>query len=391
MSDREILAQYLEEGNIIKVRELLENSPLDSQKVAKALYCALQSSSISNTSSHVECIKILLPYASSSFKYTGNTTLLMHAVKTGIYELVSLLLSNNYSASAYDRDKKSVLIHALEVDRDDPVRIVSLLLSHGARVNDPDIQGYTPLHIAAKRGFVDSLNELLVHGADINSKNNNNDTPLHMAVRSNCKPCVEVLLQRGANPNLKNMIKKTPVDEASGNVSEVFKVIKDERGLGRGKGRGKPRSSYRKKENSKVFEQNETFLNHAVCGKCKNTADLYCMECSEGYFRAEQGISKVITQKVILEKENKSLSQEIDRLKIDLKKKGDKIKKLKDSKNEGNVDEQDRSTANGLYSVKFVRSLNSALFLRELGAVPLETVIPNLNHEIDRFLLDLTS
>jgi ankyrin repeat protein len=60
--------------------------------------------------------------------------------------------------------------------------LVDLLLAHGARVDDPDADGNTPLHFIAQRfDYIDAVQVLLRYGAKATVKNFNGDTPLHKA------------------------------------------------------------------------------------------------------------------------------------------------------------------------------------------------------------------
>ena len=46
------------------------------------------------------------------------------------------------------------------------IAIINTLIEAGARVNEADRQGHTPLHLAAERGRGDVIKLLLAHGAD---------------------------------------------------------------------------------------------------------------------------------------------------------------------------------------------------------------------------------
>jgi ankyrin repeat protein len=64
-----------------------------------------------------------------------------------------------------------------------------------------DEQGETPLHRAARRGFLRAAEFLLAHKADVNALNTWQGTPLHYAVFSGETKMVELLLRNGANVN----------------------------------------------------------------------------------------------------------------------------------------------------------------------------------------------
>lgn len=54
---------------------------------------------------------------------------------------------------------------------------MKLLIENGAEINIKDNDGNTPLHYAAKRGFMGIIRLLVENGADINAKNNDGQTP----------------------------------------------------------------------------------------------------------------------------------------------------------------------------------------------------------------------
>ena len=59
------------------------------------------------------------------------------------------------------------------------------LLSHGAKVDSPDPQGNTPLHLAVEKAHLPSIQALLVFGADWNIKNKVGDTAWMVALKTN--------------------------------------------------------------------------------------------------------------------------------------------------------------------------------------------------------------
>ena len=71
--------------------------------------------------------------------------------------------------------------------------------------------GYTPLHVASKRGRTAALLSLLAAGADLNSLNNEDITPLHEAVYHDNPGSIRLLLAAGAEPNRIDEYGSTPL------------------------------------------------------------------------------------------------------------------------------------------------------------------------------------
>ncbi|EAY12885.1 ankyrin repeat protein, putative [Trichomonas vaginalis G3] len=78
-------------------------------------------------------------------------------------------------------------------------------LSHGANINEKDINGKNALHIAVLNKKKEIFELLISHGVNINEKDKRGETALHFAIRkNNCKEITELLLSNGANINEKD-------------------------------------------------------------------------------------------------------------------------------------------------------------------------------------------
>lgn len=75
------------------------------------------------------------------------------------------------------------LIAALSTDREDKLQILDLLLSAGADANQRGLNDWTPLHYAAARDDVASIELLVSRGADLTARTRIDDltTPLEEA------------------------------------------------------------------------------------------------------------------------------------------------------------------------------------------------------------------
>lgn len=100
----------------------------------------------------------------------------------------------------YDEDyvEKSALHVAATHNRG---KIVALLLEAGARINDSDMNGETPLMDAAANDSADALRELLKGGALAGQRDDKGLTALHHAARHNSTDCARLLLRAGTRIN----------------------------------------------------------------------------------------------------------------------------------------------------------------------------------------------
>ena len=80
-----------------------------------------------------------------------------------------------------------------------------------------NLAGWTPLIYAATGGRDEIVRYLLAEGADINAVSPNGTTALMMAVRENRLTTAELLLARGADPNIRNQDGASALDWAKRN------------------------------------------------------------------------------------------------------------------------------------------------------------------------------
>jgi len=85
-------------------------------------------------------------------------------------------------------------------------------------MNDQDIDGFTPLHLAANLNAGNkkftcylSVAKLLVETkCDVNIQNQDGNTPLHDAYRQGSKDIIDLLIANGADVNIVNLKKQKP-------------------------------------------------------------------------------------------------------------------------------------------------------------------------------------
>ncbi|XP_047473663.1 transient receptor potential channel pyrexia-like [Penaeus chinensis] len=82
--------------------------------------------------------------------------------------------------------------------------VTSLLEQQPCIVNSPRYGGLAPIHYACHKQNIRILRVLLDHGAKIGSMDTLGNTPLHLAVNDTWIDGVSELLKRGASPNAKN-------------------------------------------------------------------------------------------------------------------------------------------------------------------------------------------
>ncbi|XP_061298683.1 ankyrin repeat domain-containing protein 35 isoform X3 [Pezoporus flaviventris] len=110
------------------------------------------------------------------------------------------------------------------VEKGDVGRVAALAARKTSRPAKLNAVGQSAFHLAASKGLTECLTLLLAHGAPVNEKNDDGSTALHLATIA-CQPqCVKVLLQYGANEGHVDGQSRTPLHWAatSGCASSVL-------------------------------------------------------------------------------------------------------------------------------------------------------------------------
>jgi ankyrin repeat protein len=196
-----------------------------------------------------EVIRALIKHGAHLYNDECDTTPLHIAATKGLDSIVTTLIE--FGASVNRCDAKGELPLCLAVDN---VSTVKILLDNSADVNVKNKSALTPLHFAAFRGKLDSVEELIKRGANIDAIDESNLTPLFysiqakhpevtkfllekganvddgeellcQAARSDLPECIVLLLERGVSVNAKDSSGKTALNYASFNGNSCVKVL----------------------------------------------------------------------------------------------------------------------------------------------------------------------
>lgn len=132
--------------------------------------------------SNLELARLLIEKGADVNSKNGSdaTPPLHEAVYPENYELVKLLVDKGANANGKTKSGDNALHHlSIFVD----IRLVTLLLDHGADVNAKKCDtGWTPVLLAAFNGRIDQLRLYESYGADFMAKDNDGETAIHYAV-----------------------------------------------------------------------------------------------------------------------------------------------------------------------------------------------------------------
>ncbi|XP_008205448.1 putative ankyrin repeat protein RF_0381 isoform X2 [Nasonia vitripennis] len=176
-------------------------------------------------------IKLLLKHGAPINAKGGlcEETPLLFAIKNKHHcgKIVKLLLSNGANVNDYDMYRKTALHIAVEnSDR----KMIKLLLEHNADVNVKNCNGRTPLHLAVRGRYIDIAKMLLSHGADVNDIIYDFEeyrwTALHIAVKNKDEKMIKLLLEYNSNVNAKEDHYRTPLHIASvSHCPDIAKIL----------------------------------------------------------------------------------------------------------------------------------------------------------------------
>jgi ankyrin repeat protein len=147
------------------------------------------------------------------------TTKLSDTVEHGSFEQVALALGQDTHTEI---DLASALFTAV---RKDDIKLVQVLIEHGANPNHQFKEDWMILHSAVEHEQIDMIRFLVAHGAERNLPDQGGWTPLHSAVdlegdsawqagRTSTSAISKLLLDLGADPAIKNGAGKTALDLA---------------------------------------------------------------------------------------------------------------------------------------------------------------------------------
>lgn len=109
----------------------------------------------------------------------------------------------------------------------DYIRLLDVLLSAGAPVDNPDFVGKTALHHAAKHQRTgDLIKVLLKHKANVDSQDRFGASPLLIAIQEDCFDVIPVLLDAGASLDVTDGEGSSPRSAYLTRPAEVSNVVK---------------------------------------------------------------------------------------------------------------------------------------------------------------------
>uniref|UniRef100_A0A8C6U0K4 Ankyrin repeat domain 27 (VPS9 domain) n=1 Tax=Neogobius melanostomus TaxID=47308 RepID=A0A8C6U0K4_9GOBI len=155
---------------------------------------------------------------------------LLRAVADGDVEMVRYLLEwmDEAEEEGADLTSEAPLCHPLcQCPTCAPTQKLPAAPPGSLGVNSSNVDGFTPLHVAALHGHSALVSLLIRHGANVNARTNQSATPLHLASQNSHIQVVRFLLECNAKLNKKDHFGNTPLIQAclKGNLETANTLI----------------------------------------------------------------------------------------------------------------------------------------------------------------------
>lgn len=163
----------------------------------------------------------------SGAKSTVEIGAFQQAVQSGSREVALWLVrSGHREAFKYaslrgtgaERGSSLTGLYAVVIQGWDDVALVMLAQPRNdgtSEVNEPNVDGATPLFAAAAKGLANIVTALIKHGASVDHRNRKKETPLLFAASGGHRDVLKVLLEAGANVNHSDKQMQTPLYRAA--------------------------------------------------------------------------------------------------------------------------------------------------------------------------------
>jgi ankyrin repeat protein len=145
-------------------------------------------------------------------------TPLLSASRTSNIELVQLLLERGANANAIDVNGNNALYACDE-------NIVKILIDNNTDINYQNLRGQTPLHHAARFGYLKIVEVLISSHANMEIKDSKGMTPLLQALDKKQYDIASFLIKSGANVNVEDKNGRTPLMIVSKRAQKMVQLL----------------------------------------------------------------------------------------------------------------------------------------------------------------------
>lgn len=161
----------------------------------------------------------------------------MYSVKKADLKLLKTILKYKPDLNAKDSKNRNALFYGISPQIGDNSELISELIKNGINVNDFEIflpsenlEGHSPLTLAAKFNFKNIMKVLLENNADPDYQVKSNlNSCLHYAIIKNNEEMTRILIEYKANINILNKNDDTPINMAlKGSNVNIYWLLADQ-------------------------------------------------------------------------------------------------------------------------------------------------------------------
>jgi ankyrin repeat protein len=146
----------------------------------------------------------------------------MFSIKKADLKLMRTILNYKPDINAKDSKNRNGLFYGINTSIGDNPEFIIELIKNGINVNEPEIflpseniEGHSPLTLAAKLNYKNIVKILLENSADPNYQVKSNlNSCLHYAILKNNEDMTKILIESKANINILNKNDDTPINMA---------------------------------------------------------------------------------------------------------------------------------------------------------------------------------
>eukprot|EP01022_Parablepharisma_sp_SALTPOND_P004298 TRINITY_DN119_c0_g1_i1.p1 TRINITY_DN119_c0_g1~~TRINITY_DN119_c0_g1_i1.p1 ORF type:complete len:975 (-),score=71.83 TRINITY_DN119_c0_g1_i1:8854-11778(-) len=209
-------------NDVFALDQELQALPKDKARkiLSETMFEALDKS-VSSADFHAVAEILLSRGADLNSPSSSEAILILKVLYKKMWQVAEWLLTRNPDLNLKDQSKKSCLHVILESASNDPklAFLLSKFLAQGAKPNEEDLEGNTPLHKACEKLWVDAIRILVNYKANANHRNSITfDMPLHIVSRiksPHAIDCANELIAAGGIVKVESRAGKTPLEEAA--------------------------------------------------------------------------------------------------------------------------------------------------------------------------------
>lgn len=162
-------------------------------------------------------LELFIEKCGIDFESQVKETSLFYSVRNHLYDVTKILLARGANPNFVSGQDETVLqiINSLDIDDNTKKLFIKLLLKYKIDLNRANAKGQTIIYDCIYARSISVLKYLIAKGAAVNTADINGNSPLHIAAIKDLTEICGILLKAGANANVKNKSDNMTPSEAA--------------------------------------------------------------------------------------------------------------------------------------------------------------------------------